>query len=62
VQPASEHYQLLYGTRRDLDAFLWYAFKRYQDHRPYLALERDCVDQTLDRMKRWPIRRRSTST
>jgi predicted nucleotidyltransferase len=52
LQQIAEHHRLLYGTARELDAFLRYAFKRYQDHRPYLALERDYVDQMLDRMKR----------
>jgi hypothetical protein len=27
-----------------------YAFKRYQDHRRYLALEREYVHRTLDRL------------
>jgi predicted nucleotidyltransferase len=52
LKQIAEHHQLLYGTSRELDAFRRYAFKRYQDHRPYLALERDYVDQMLERMKR----------
>ena len=43
---------LLYGPARRLYEFKMYAFKRYQDHRRYLALERDYVARTL----RAPVR------
>jgi hypothetical protein len=52
LQQIAAHHRLLYGTARDLDAFRRYAFKRYQDHRPYLALERHYVEDTLERITR----------
>lgn len=52
LKQIAEHNRLLYGSPRELDAFNRYAFKRYQDHRRYLALERDYVDRELDRMMR----------
>ena len=38
---------LLYGSPRRLHELKMYAFKRYQDHRRYLALERDYVAGAL---------------
>ena len=35
--------RLLYGSPRRLQELKIYAFKRYQDHRRYLAMERDYV-------------------
>ncbi|HEV8319456.1 MAG TPA: nucleotidyltransferase domain-containing protein [Vicinamibacterales bacterium] len=43
---------LLYGPARRLYEFKMYAFKRYQDHRRYLALERDYVASRLRRAAR----------
>lgn len=43
---------LVYGSSRDFSAFKLYAFKRYQDHRPYLEMERQYVDRQLERMLR----------
>lgn len=39
--------ELVYGSVRDLQELKIYAFKRYQDHRRYLALERDYVERAL---------------
>jgi uncharacterized protein len=39
--------RLLAGTPRRLAELKIYAFKRYVDHRPYLALERAYVDRML---------------
>jgi predicted nucleotidyltransferase len=36
---------LIYGNRRRFQEFLLYAFKRYQDYRPYLRLEREYVER-----------------
>jgi hypothetical protein len=41
---------LLFGAPRDLHALKMYAFKRYQDHRPYLAMERTYVAQAIRRL------------
>jgi uncharacterized protein len=38
---------LLYGSPRRLHELKMYAFRRYQDHRRYLALERDYVAAAL---------------
>ena len=43
---------LIYGTTRRLHEIKLYAFKRYQDHRRYLALEREYVDKTLEALAR----------
>lgn len=40
-------YRLLAGSPRRLAELQIYAFKRYQDHRPYLALERAYLDRML---------------
>src|SRR5512136_732965 len=42
-----ERCQLLYGSVRRLQELRIYAFKRYQDHRRYLALERRYVARRL---------------
>lgn len=39
---------LVYGSVRDLQRLKLYAFKRYQDHRKYLALERQYVQDSLE--------------
>ncbi len=38
---------LLYGSERELAELQMYAFRRYQDHRPYLAMEREYVRRFL---------------
>lgn len=47
LKQVSEHAVLEYGTDRQFDAFRRYAFKRYQDHRPFLDMERDYVERAL---------------
>lgn len=42
--------RLLYGSLQTLQRLRLYAFKRYQDHRRFLDLERRFVNQTLDRL------------
>ena len=42
-----EHCTVLYGSARRLHELRMYAFKRYQDHRRYLAMERDYVARTV---------------
>ena len=44
--------RLVFGSPREFEAFKLYAFKRYQDHRPYLQMERDYVNRAVDRMTR----------
>lgn len=39
--------RLLYGSTQTLQRLAIYAFKRYQDHRRYLAMERDYVRRAL---------------
>jgi predicted nucleotidyltransferase len=42
--------RLLYGSPRALAELRLYAFRRYQDHRRYLALEREYVDRSIRRL------------
>lgn len=42
-----ERSRLLAGSPRRLAELRIHAFKRYQDHRPFLALEREYVDRVL---------------
>lgn len=44
-----EHCRLLYGDARDLARLRLYAFKRYQDHRRFLELERRYVERQASR-------------
>jgi uncharacterized protein len=46
-----EHATLLYGAERDLQELRIYAFRRYQDHRRFLALERPYVRRALARLE-----------
>jgi predicted nucleotidyltransferase len=46
----TEACRLLHGSARRLAELRIHAFKRYQDHRRYLALERPYVDRTLARL------------
>ena len=46
----TERCRLLFGPPRRLAELKIYAFKRYQDHRRYLALEREYVHRTLERL------------
>jgi predicted nucleotidyltransferase len=45
-----ERCRLLYGSSRVLAELRMYAFRRYQDHRRFLALERPYVRQSLQRL------------
>jgi uncharacterized protein len=45
-----EQCRLLYGSIRDLQELKIYAFKRYQDHRRFLDLERQYAERTLTRL------------
>ena len=47
LRKITERCRLLYGAERALYELKMYAFKRYQDHRRYLALEREWVDNAL---------------
>lgn len=49
LKKITEHCTLLAGTSRAFAEFQIYAFKRYQDHRRFLALERDYVISALAR-------------
>jgi predicted nucleotidyltransferase len=50
LRKITERCRLLHGSPRRLAELRIYSFKRYQDHRRYLALERPYVDRTLDRL------------
>lgn len=52
LKQIAAHAELVYGSAREFEAFKLYAFKRYQDHRPYLQMERDYVNRAVDRMTR----------
>ena len=47
LKKITENCTLLYGPPRRLHELKMYAFRRYQDHRRYLALERDYVAGAL---------------
>ncbi len=47
LKKVMESARLLYGSPRELHELAIYAFKRYQDHRKYLDLERRFVAETL---------------
>jgi predicted nucleotidyltransferase len=47
VKKILESCRLVHGSPRRLHELRMYAFRRYQDHRKYLALERDYVDRTV---------------
>jgi predicted nucleotidyltransferase len=50
LKQVTERGHLLYGSPTRFHELCCYAFRRYQDHRRYLAMERDYVDSTLGRM------------
>jgi predicted nucleotidyltransferase len=50
LRKITEQCRLLHGSPRRLAELRIYAFKRYQDHRRYLALEREYVKRTLERL------------
>jgi predicted nucleotidyltransferase len=45
LKQVMERCNLLYGALRELHELRCYAFRRHQDHRKYLALERDYVSR-----------------
>ena len=47
LRQVTDHAALEYGTPERFDAFRRYAFKRYQDHRRFLDLERQYVDRAV---------------
>ena len=47
LKQITDHCELIYGSPRRLDELKLYAFKRYQDHRRYLDLERRFVAEAL---------------
>jgi uncharacterized protein len=47
LKKITERCRLLFGAPRDLHELKLYAFRRYQDHRRYLALERGYVARAL---------------
>lgn len=47
LKKITEQCRLLYGKEADLARLRLYAFKRYQDHRRFLALERRFVSRRL---------------
>lgn len=51
IKKITERCRLLYGSDKDLQRLRLYAFKRYQDHRRFLDLERRYVERTLIRLK-----------
>jgi predicted nucleotidyltransferase len=48
LKKVMESCELLYGSPRRLLELRIYAFKRYQDHRRYLAMERQYVEKALE--------------
>ena len=52
LKRVTDRCELLYGSPRRLQELKIYAFKRYQDHRPYLAMERDYVAKHLPSVSR----------
>jgi predicted nucleotidyltransferase len=52
LKQVTEHCELVYGTPRRLAEFKMYAFRRYQDHRRYLDMERAYVDRAIGAMTR----------
>jgi predicted nucleotidyltransferase len=50
LEKVMERCRLLYGSPRRFAELKMYAFRRYQDHRRYLALERRYVEGTLRRL------------
>lgn len=47
LKQVMDHARPLYGPRQRFEQLKLYAFKRYQDHRPYLAMERAYVARAI---------------
>lgn len=52
LKKITEACTLVHGSERDLQRLKIYAFKRYQDHRKYLEMERRYVERSLHEMVR----------
>ena len=52
LKQITDHCRLVHGSPRRLDQLKLYAFKRYQDHRPYLDMEQAYVDRMIAAMVR----------
>ena len=52
LKKITERCVLVYGSSRRLQEFKMHALKRYQDHRKYLALEREYVARALRKTAR----------
>ena len=52
LKQVTERCELVYGSPRRLAEFKMYAFKRYQDHRRYLNMERAYVGRAIDTLTR----------
>lgn len=50
LKKITERCRLVYGSPRRLAELTMYAFRRYQDHRRYLPLEREYVERTLKQL------------
>ena len=48
LKQVSDRFVCLYGSERELQRFRLLAFKRYQDHRRYLELERRYVERAFE--------------
>ncbi len=47
LKQVMDHARLLYGSPRCFQELKLYAFRRYQDHRPYLEMERAYVARAI---------------
>jgi len=47
LKQVMDHAQLLYGSGQRFEQMKLYAFRRYQDHRPYLDMERAYVAREI---------------
>src|SRR5262245_38389942 len=52
LKQITDQCELLYGSRRQLEQLKLQAFKRYQDHRRYLQMEREYVDRKIASLRR----------
>ena len=52
LKQVTDQCELVHGSPRRLAEFKMYAFKRYQDHRRYLDMERVYVDRAIDALAR----------
>ncbi len=54
LKKITEKCRLLYGEPRELYSLKMYAFRRYQDHKRFLAMERRYVTELLERFPSAP--------